>query len=93
MTSLEDFRRICPPKIAIFDLSTDRVVRTVIFPRQVLRPNSLLTNLVIDETAQGTCDSAFVYITDTVSPGTHINTVCWFFMTSFYLFNAVLNRK
>ncbi|KAF5288322.1 hypothetical protein FQR65_LT12056 [Abscondita terminalis] len=68
-TSLEDFRRICPPKIVIFDLNTDRVARTIIFPREVLRPSTLLTNLVIDESVQGTCDSAFVYITDTVAPG------------------------
>ncbi|XP_044759116.1 major royal jelly protein 1-like [Coccinella septempunctata] len=69
MTSLEDFRPVCPPKIMIFDLRTDRVVRTVVFPRQVLRPNSLLTNLVIDESLQGACDKAFVYISDTASPG------------------------
>ncbi|KAL3274487.1 hypothetical protein HHI36_015870 [Cryptolaemus montrouzieri] len=69
MTSLEDFRVVCPPKIIIFDLKTDRIVRTVVFPRQVLRPNSLLTNLVIDESVQGSCDSAFAYISDTASPG------------------------
>ncbi|KAF5274196.1 hypothetical protein FQA39_LY07300 [Lamprigera yunnana] len=69
MTSLEDFRRVCPPKIVIFDLNSDRVVRTILFPREVLRPATLFTNLVIDESVQGTCDSAFVYITDTVAPG------------------------
>ncbi|KAJ3646741.1 hypothetical protein Zmor_024315 [Zophobas morio] len=67
--SLEDFQRICPPKLVVFDLATDQVVRTVVFPRQVLRPNSLLANLIIDETAQGTCDSAFVYMADTAAPG------------------------
>nr|UPO25011.1 yellow-e [Henosepilachna vigintioctopunctata] len=69
MTSLEDFRSVCPPKILIFDLRTDQVVRTIVFPRQVLRLNSLLTNLIIDENTQGTCDSAFVYISDTAAPG------------------------
>ncbi|XP_045478064.1 major royal jelly protein 1 [Harmonia axyridis] len=68
MTSLEDFRPVCPPKIIIFDLHTDRIVRTIVFPREVLRPNSLLTNLVIDESLQGTCDKAFVYISDTAAP-------------------------
>ncbi|KAJ3617558.1 hypothetical protein MTP99_007270 [Tenebrio molitor] len=67
--ALEDFQRICPPKLVIFDLATDQAVRTVIFPRQVLRPNSLLTNLVIDETVQGNCDHAFVYMSDTAAPG------------------------
>ncbi|RZB40748.1 yellow-e, partial [Asbolus verrucosus] len=69
LTSLEDFRRICPPKLVIFDLRTDQPVRTIIFPRQVLRPNSLLTNLILDETVQGTCDHAFVYMSDTAAPG------------------------
>lgn len=36
---------------------------------QVLRPNSLLTNLVIDETLATTCDDVFVYMTDTTGPG------------------------
>lgn len=69
MNSLEEFERACPPKISIFDLKTDRLVRTVLFPNQVLRPSSLLTNLVIDESVQGSCDSAFAYITDTVAAG------------------------
>lgn len=69
MTSLDDFRRVCPPKIMIFDLSTNQVARTVIFPREVLRPNSLLANLIIDESVQGPCDSAMVYIADTAAPG------------------------
>lgn len=69
MTSLDNFRRICPPKLMIFDLRTDRLVRNVLFPEAILRPNSLLTNLVIDESVQGTCDSSFVYITDTAAPG------------------------
>lgn len=68
-TSLEDFTRICPPKIVIFDLVTDLPVRTIIFPRQALRPNSLLTNLIIDESVQGPCDNAFLYITDSAAPG------------------------
>lgn len=69
MTSIDDFTRVCQPKIVIIDLLTDQVIRTVVFPRQVLRPASLLTNLVIDESVQGKCDNAFVYITDTAAPG------------------------
>lgn len=68
-TSLDDFQRVCDPKLVVFDLRTDQIVRTIILPRQVLRPSSLLTNLVIDEEAQGRCDSAFVYMSDTASPG------------------------
>ena len=69
MTSLDDFRRACQPKILIIDLHTDTVVRQVLFPKEVLRPASLLTNLVIDESVQGSCDSAVTYITDTAAPG------------------------
>lgn len=69
MTSLDDFRRVCPPKLIIFDMHTDQPVRTVQFPREVLRPASLLTNIVVDETVQGTCDQAMAYISDTAAPG------------------------
>lgn len=53
----------------IFDLRTDQLVRTIIFPKEVLRPASLFTNLIIDESVQGTCDTAVVYISDTAAPG------------------------
>nr|AFC87792.1 yellow-e [Bombyx mori] len=74
ITSLDDFRRVCPPKILIFDMATDRLVRSVYFPRELLRPSSLLTNLVLDETRSSsrlssTCDHLYAYISDTVAPG------------------------
>ncbi|XP_076259558.1 L-dopachrome tautomerase yellow-e [Rhynchophorus ferrugineus] len=69
MTSIDDFQRICNPKLMVFDLKTNQVVRRIDFPRQVLRPSSLLANLIIDESVQGTCDSAFVYVADTVTAG------------------------
>lgn len=61
--------RPCNPKILVFDLNTDQIVRTIVFPDDVLRPASVFTNLVLDESVQGKCDSAFVYITDSVAPG------------------------
>ncbi|KAL1498202.1 hypothetical protein ABEB36_009037 [Hypothenemus hampei] len=69
MTSIDDFQRICTPKLVVFDLKTDQPVRTVEFPREILRPASLLANLIIDESVQGTCDSAFLYLADTAAPG------------------------
>lgn len=68
--SLEDYEITCPPKILVFDLSTNRVVRRIDFPSQVLRGESLFTNLVVDEgtSKAGTCDDVFVYISDTVEP-------------------------
>jgi len=35
MTSIDDFMPVCPPKLVVFDLKTDQVVRHVTFPRQV----------------------------------------------------------
>ncbi|EDV92958.1 GH18542 [Drosophila grimshawi] len=67
--SLEDYETTCPPKILVVDLDTDRVVRRIDFPREVLRGESLFTNMVIDETTAKSCDDVFVYITDTVEPG------------------------
>ncbi|CAH0564438.1 unnamed protein product [Brassicogethes aeneus] len=69
MTSIDDFTRICPPKIVIFDLNTDLPVQTIQLPDNVLRPASLLTNIVIDESIRGACDNSYAYITDTAAPG------------------------
>ncbi|XP_017849848.1 major royal jelly protein 1 [Drosophila busckii] len=67
--SLEDYEITCPPKILVVDLNTDRVVRRIDFPREVIRGETLFTNMVIDETTAKSCDDVFVYITDTVEPG------------------------
>ncbi|XP_011144820.1 protein yellow [Harpegnathos saltator] len=69
VTSVDDFMPVCPPKVVVFDTKTDQVVRHITFPRQVLRPNTLLTNLVIDEVSAKTCDDVFLYMTDTAGPG------------------------
>ncbi|CAG9863668.1 unnamed protein product [Phyllotreta striolata] len=69
VNTLEDFTVVCPPKLLIFDIKTDQIVRTVVFPKEVVRPVSVFTNLIIDESLQGKCDSAFVYISDTVAGG------------------------
>lgn len=37
MTSIDDFMPVCPPKVVVFDLKTDRIVRHVTFPREVSR--------------------------------------------------------
>ncbi|XP_055624890.1 uncharacterized protein LOC129767746 isoform X1 [Toxorhynchites rutilus septentrionalis] len=70
--SLEDFEVTCPPKILVYDLHTDQVVRRIDFPPEVVRRDSLFTNIIIDENTarpENTCDDVFVYITDTVAPG------------------------
>uniref|UniRef100_A0A182MFR8 Bee-milk protein n=1 Tax=Anopheles culicifacies TaxID=139723 RepID=A0A182MFR8_9DIPT len=70
--SLEDFDITCPPKILVYDLYTNQVVRRIDFPAEVIRGESLLTNIIVDETTsrkENHCDDVFVYITDTVAPG------------------------
>ncbi|XP_035902718.1 LOW QUALITY PROTEIN: major royal jelly protein 1-like [Anopheles stephensi] len=70
--SLEDFEITCPPKILIYDLYTNQVVRRIDFPTEVIRGESLFTNIVVDETTsrkEAHCDDVFAYITDTVAPG------------------------
>lgn len=89
-TSIDDFRPVCPPKLLVFDMQSDQLVRQYVFPRevimkwkkkmllyllnnwlffQVIRPNTLLTNLILDDTSSTTCDDVFVYMTDTTGPG------------------------
>lgn len=69
MTSIDSFTTVCPAKLVAFDLKTNLPVRVVVLPEDVLRPLTALTNLVIDESVQGKCDSAFFYLTDTTTPG------------------------
>ncbi|XP_049854825.1 protein yellow-like [Schistocerca gregaria] len=69
MDSLGTFTRACPPKLVVFDLRTDAPVRSVTFPQDVLRPSSLLTNLVIDDEGSRSCDDVFVYMSDSAAPG------------------------
>ncbi|CAD6994586.1 unnamed protein product [Ceratitis capitata] len=68
--TFEDSEQTCQPKILVFDLNTDQVVRRIDIPKDVLRNQSILVNLIVDETTStsGTCDDVFVYIADTVKP-------------------------
>uniref|UniRef100_A0A1B0CXD0 Putative major royal jelly protein n=1 Tax=Lutzomyia longipalpis TaxID=7200 RepID=A0A1B0CXD0_LUTLO len=82
--SLEDFEVTCPPKILVYDTDTDNVVRRIDFPSEVVRGESLYTNLIIDDTTakrENHCDDVFVYITDTVEPAIVVydsgNDVTW----------------
>ncbi|KAL1130528.1 hypothetical protein AAG570_011774 [Ranatra chinensis] len=77
LDSLVTFTIACPPRLLVFDMATDRLVRSITLPQEVLRRNTLLTNLVIDEPEDGlnrspsleSCDSAFVYMSDSTNPG------------------------
>lgn len=90
INSLADFRRVCSPKILLFDLRTNNLVRSIVFPEDVLRPHSVLTNLVVDETLQGKCDAAFVYISDSVAAGKDILLITFRCLLLFNLNNTIL---
>ncbi|GAB0100424.1 major royal jelly protein 1 [Sergentomyia squamirostris] len=82
--SLEDFEVTCAPKILVYDTETDNIVRRIDFPPEVVRGESLYTNLIIDDTTakiENHCDDVFVYITDTVEPAIVVydsgNDVTW----------------
>ncbi|CAH0770879.1 unnamed protein product [Bemisia tabaci] len=68
LDALTVYNVVCPPKILVFDLATDQVVRTINFPKSVLRPFSLFTSMVIDESTDK-CDNAFLYLGDPLFPG------------------------
>jgi hypothetical protein len=61
--------RVCPPKLLTFDLENGRLLRRVTFPPQVLRQQSLLTFLVLDNEGATGCDPTFVYVTDAIGYG------------------------
>lgn len=73
--SLVTFDTVCPPKILIFDLRTDELIRSITFPKEVLRLNTLLTNIVLDDLNEdaaggyGNCDNIFAYMSDSTNPG------------------------
>nr|ATU83035.1 secreted hypothetical protein [Pristhesancus plagipennis] len=76
LDSLVTFSVVCPPRIFIFDLATDRLLRTITLPKSVTRPNTLIANFELDEpstalssTSYNSCDNIFVYMTDTTNPG------------------------
>jgi hypothetical protein len=35
ITTLDDYSPVCPPKIFVFDLKTDSLIRNIVLPREV----------------------------------------------------------
>ncbi|KAI5724037.1 hypothetical protein M8J76_014562 [Diaphorina citri] len=73
--SLVTFETKCPPKILIFDMRNDELIRSITFPPEVLRLNTLLTNIILDDLNEdaaggyGNCDNIFAYMSDSTNPG------------------------
>lgn len=48
------------------------------FPKEVVRKESLFTNIIVDETTsrpENHCDDAVIYMSDTVEPGNQLQTI------------------
>lgn len=55
---------VCPPKIVVFDLTTDRVLLNYPIPQDIVKEDSLYTSILVD-IRNGQCEDAHAYITDT----------------------------
>lgn len=65
---LETTKRICPPKVMVFDLRSRRVVLKHIFPDSVLEHSSLLVTIAVDSRTR-TCRDTFAYVADVTEFG------------------------
>ncbi|XP_055682150.1 protein yellow-like [Lutzomyia longipalpis] len=54
---------VCPPKIVVFDLATDRHILTFPIPDGQIKEDSLYTSILVD-IRDGKCDDAHAYVTD-----------------------------
>lgn len=66
--SLNTARRVCPPKILVFDLVKDTLEFKYVFPEAVLARDSLLVSIVVDVRG-GRCVDAFAYVADVLEFG------------------------
>lgn len=60
--------QLCPLKIDVFDLITDRLIKRFIIPTNQTSKDSLFTNIVI-EIINNNCEDAYAYISDVFQYG------------------------
>lgn len=60
--------QICPVKLDVFDLKTDRLIRRFIIPKDQTSKASLFTNIVV-EIINGNCEEAHAYMSDVFQYG------------------------
>ncbi|XP_053970764.1 protein yellow-like [Hylaeus volcanicus] len=56
-------KKVCPPAIFVFDLTTDSLVRKYVLPDDQVKEDSLYTNIVVDIRNED-CESAIAYASD-----------------------------
>ncbi|KAK7574216.1 hypothetical protein V9T40_011407 [Parthenolecanium corni] len=60
---LDKNEKLYDPKIQVYDLNTDRLVREYTLPKDVIRDNSLFVNIIADVN-RNDCEGAFAYVAD-----------------------------
>jgi hypothetical protein len=60
--------QICPIKLDVFDLKTDRHIRRFTLPTNQTQKDSLFTNIVVEIT-NNNCEDAFAYMSDVFQYG------------------------
>lgn len=58
-----DPRQICPPKVLIFDLNTDQLIKKYVLPKEFIKQDGLFSNIVVDVKPHD-CNDAYAYLTD-----------------------------
>ncbi|GAB0094311.1 protein yellow [Sergentomyia squamirostris] len=59
---------VCPPKIVIFDLATDRVLLSHQIPDDMVKEDTMYSGIQVD-IRNGQCENAHAYVTDIVRSG------------------------
>ncbi|KAH8309910.1 hypothetical protein KR059_003635 [Drosophila kikkawai] len=57
-----NLNQICPPKIVVYDLKTDKLINRYILPESQVKQDSLHSNIVVD--VGNTCDEAHAIVSD-----------------------------
>ncbi|KAF7262847.1 hypothetical protein GWI33_003987 [Rhynchophorus ferrugineus] len=59
----EEAKQHCPPKLLIFDLQTDKLLKKYIFPKDFIKEDGLYSNIIVD-IRNDDCNDAFAYMAD-----------------------------
>ncbi|KAK4874684.1 hypothetical protein RN001_014044 [Aquatica leii] len=58
--------QVCPPKIVVFDLNTDKAILRYALPDEFIKQDSLYSNIAVDvhQNQEDACANAYAYIAD-----------------------------
>ena len=86
--TLTNLTQVCPPKLMVFDLQTDKHIFTYVLPPAQVKQDSLHTNVIVD-IRNGQCSDAYAYVTDVWRYGVTVFSLAQFksWRTTNYLYN------